>query len=137
MCLGNCFTLIWKYLIYNELSDAVAKFMAGDKCDSVNVHQERGPFTLQGMCKKRGPYKKERLSHILATNVFGLTNSVTKFMVELARSQVSCIPTFTYLIGRIQLLLSSTQLMLPKFCPMQEASARCYLTTTKFFQSNT
>ena len=55
--------------------------MAGDKCDSVNVHQERGPFTLQGMCKKRGPYKKERLSHILATNVFGLTNSVTKFMV--------------------------------------------------------
>ena len=38
-CMLNCFTLIWRCLIYNELSDAVAEFMGGDKCDSVNVHQ--------------------------------------------------------------------------------------------------
>ena len=38
-CMLNCFMLIWRCLIYNELSDAVAEFMAGDKCDSVNVHQ--------------------------------------------------------------------------------------------------
>ena len=58
----NCFMLIRRCLIYNELSDAVAEFMAGDKCDSVNVHQEEGPFTLQGMCKKR--FRSRKKNHL-------------------------------------------------------------------------
>ena len=39
---------------------------------SMSIRREvRSPF--KECAKKRGPYKKERLSHILATNVFGLT----------------------------------------------------------------
>ena len=83
----NCFTLIWKWLIYNELRDAVKNLWpAINVTASMSIRREvRSPF--KECAKKRSPYKKERLSHILATNVFGLTNSVTKFMVELAWSK--------------------------------------------------